>query len=138
MVGLYDKTITICNKLKKADIPGATVDQWIKTVLTECCEIKEVPIKNVVGNTVSMGKTITVLIPFGKGYLPYNTWKSDTTKGYTMTQGDTLFLNMELTENPTNATITSLKNLYPTCDVRIIQIIEQNGMATVEVKVEGV
>lgn len=137
MVGLYDKTITICNKLKKADIPGATVDQWVKTVLQNC-EIKEVPIKNVVGNTVSMGKTITVLIPFGKGYLPYNTWKSNTTKGYTMTQGDILFLNMELVENPTNATITSLKNLYSTCDVRIIQIIEENGMATVEVKVEGV
>ena len=137
MVGLYDKTVTICNKLKKADTVAKTSDEWVKTVL-QGCEIKEVPIKNVVGNTVSMGKTITVLIPFGKGYLPYNTWKSNTTKGYTMIQGDILFLNMELVENPTNATITSLKGLYLTCDVRIIQVIEQNGMATVEVKVEGV
>ena len=137
MIGLYDKTITICNKLKKADTVAKTSDEWIKTVV-ENCEIKEVPIKNVVGNTVSMGKTVTVLIPFGKGYLPYSEWKSDTTKGYTMTVGDILFLNMELTENPTNATITSLKSLYSTCDVRIIQVIEENGIATVEVKVEGV
>ena len=93
MVGLYDKTITICNKLKKADTVAKTSDEWVKTVIENCCEIKEVPIKKRVGNTVSMGKTITVLIPFGKGYLPYNTWKSDTTKGYTMTVrgGDILF-----------------------------------------------
>lgn len=137
MDGMYDKTITIVNKLRKADIPAGTVDLWIKSVLTGC-EHKRVPIRNVSGSTVSIGQSVLVLIPFGKGYLPYNKWKTDTSKGYTVSVGDIVFLDLVLEEVPTGATITALKSQYGGVECKIVQVVESNGMATVEVKIEGV
>lgn len=137
MVGVYDKTITICNRLKKVDIPGATTDSWIKSVLTEC-EHKRVPIRNVSGSTVSIGQSVVILIPFGKGYLPYATWKLDTSKGYTVSVGDIVFLDLELSESPTNATITPLKTQYGGIECKIVEVIDSNGIALVQVKIEGI
>lgn len=137
MVGVYDKTITIVNKLKKADIVNGTTDAWYKKVLTEC-EHKRVPIRNVSGATVSIGQSVLVLIPFGKGYLPYNQWKTDVTKGYTVSVGDIVFLDMSLSEVPTSANITSLKNQYNGVECKVVQVVDSNGIATVEVKIEGV
>lgn len=137
MVGVYDKTITICNKLKKADIPGGTTDTWHKSILTGC-EHKRVPIRNVSGSTVSIGQSVLVLIPFGKGYLPYATWKLDTSKGYTVSVGDIVFLDMELSESPTSSTITMLKNQYGGIECKVVQVVDSNGIALVQVKIEGV
>lgn len=137
MVGLYDKTITICNKLKKADTPGATTDAWHKSVLTGC-EHKRVPVRNVSGSTVSIGQSVLVLIPFGKGFLPYSEWKTDPAKGYTVSAGDVVFLDLELEESPTSANIGSLKNQYGGIDCKVVNVVDFNGIATVEVKIEGV
>lgn len=135
---MYDKTITICNKLKKADTQSGITDLWIKTVIKNA-EINKVSQSNINGTTVSLGETIVVLIPFGNGYLPYNEWKADTTKGYTVTQGDIVFLGMELDEIPTSANITVLKLQYKpnVCDARVINVAENVGLTRVEVKIEG-
>jgi hypothetical protein len=136
---MYDKTVTIVNKLKKADTQNNLTDLWIKTVIHNS-EFKRVSQSNINGTTVSMGETIVVLIPFGNGYLPYNEWKKDTTKGYTITQGDVVFLGMELDEIPTSANITALKLQYKpnVCEARVINVAENVGLTMVEVKIEGV
>ena len=134
---MYDKTVTIVNKLKKADSGiGATTDTWKKTVLTNA-EFHKKTVRSVSGSTVSIGESETVLIPFGSGYLPYETWKADTSKGFTMNTGDLIFYH-SLTETPTSANITSLKQTYDCCDVRTVEIAKSNGFARVQVKVEGV
>src|SRR5574344_1479633 len=134
---MYDKTVTIVNKLKKADSGiGATTDTWKKTVI-DSAEFHKKVIRTVSGSTVSIGESEVVLIPFGSGYLPYSTWKSDTSKGFTMEVGDIIFYGT-LTETPTSANITALKQTYKNCDVRTVEIAKSNGMAIVEVRIEGV
>ena len=135
---MYDKTITICNKLKKIDSgEGTTTDTWIKTVLTGV-EHYQKTVRTMSGNTVSVGVATIVLIPFNKGYLPYDQWKLDTSLGFTVSAGDIVFLDMELSEEPTSANITSLKTQYGGIACKSINIIKKNGIALVEVKIEGV
>lgn len=134
---MYDKTVTIVNKLKKADSGiGATTDTWKKTVINSA-EFHKKVIRTVSGSTVSIGESEVVLIPFGSGYLPYEIWKSDTSKGFTMEPGDVIFYHV-LTETPTSANLTGLKQTYKNCDVRTVEIANDNAIAIVEVKVEGV
>ena len=137
MDGLYDKTITIVNKLKKADSGvGSTTDTWKKTVINTA-EFHKKVVRDVNGSTVSIGESEVVLIPFRKGYLPYETWKADTSKGFTMEPGDVIFYH-SLTETPTSANLTGLKQTYKNCDVKTVEVAKDNGMTKVQVKVEGV
>ena len=137
MIPMYDKTVTIVNKLKKADSGvGATTDTWKKTVINTA-EFHKKVVRDVNGSTVSIGEAEIVLIPFGQGYLPYETWKADTSKGFTMEPGDVIFYH-SLTEIPTSANLTGLKQTYKNCDVRTVEIAKDNGLAMVQVKVEGV
>lgn len=137
MIPMYDKTITIVNKLKKADSGvGATTDTWKKTVINTA-EFHKKVVRDVNGSTVSIGESEVVLIPFKQGYLPYETWKFDTTNGFTMEPGDVIFYGT-LTETPTSANLTGLKQIYKNCDVRTVEIAKDNGLAIVQVKVEGV
>ena len=134
---MYDKTVTIANKLKKADSGiGATTDTWKKTVLTNA-EFHKKTVRSVSGSTVSLGETEIVLIPFGSGYLPYETWETDTSKGFTMEPGDVIFYGT-IAETPTSANISTLKQTYKNCDVRTVDVAKNNGLAKVQVKVEGV
>ena len=134
---MYDQTVTIVNKLKKADSgAGATTDTWKKTVLTNA-EFHKKTVRSVSGSTVSLGETEIVLIPFGSGYLPYETWKLDTSKGFTMEPGDVIFYGT-IAEIPTSANISTLKQTYKNCDVRTVEVAKNNGLAKVQVKVEGV
>jgi len=135
---MFDKTITIVNKLKKADIVGGTVDLWYKTVI-HGVDFKKVLVKNVSGTTVSMGESHMVLIPFFKGYLPYSEWKLNPLAGFTASQGDYIFLGMELEEIPTAATITAIKNLYEpnVCDIRMVTVAQNNGIAKTQLKIDG-
>src|SRR5574344_508468 len=134
---MYDKTVTIVNKLKKADSGvGATSDTWKKTVINSA-EFHKKVIRTVSGSTVSIGESEVVLIPFGSGYLPYETWKTDTSKGFTMEPGDLIFYGT-LAETPTSANIATLKQTYKNCDVRTVEIAKDNAIAMVQVKVEGV
>ena len=137
MDGLYNNQVTIVNKLKKADSGvGATTDTYKKTVINTA-EFRKKTVRNVSGNTVSIGETETVLIPFGSGYLPYETWKTDTSKGFTMEVGDLIFYGT-LTETPTAANLASLKTTYKNCDVRSVLVAKDNGVAKVQLMIEGV
>ena len=137
MDGLYNNQVTIVNKLKKADSGvGATTDTYKKTVINTA-EFRKKTVRNVSGSTVSIGETETVLIPFGSGYLPYETWKTDTSKGFTMEVGDLIFYGT-IAETPTSANISTLKQTYKNCDVRTVDVAKNNGFARVQVKVEGV
>ena len=134
---MYDQTVTIVNKLKKADSgDGATSDTWKKTVINSA-EFHKKVIRNVSGSTVSIGESEVVLIPFGSGYLPYETWKADTSKGFTMEPGDVVFYGT-IAETPTSANISTLKQTYKNCDVRTVDVAKNNGFARVQVKVKGV
>jgi len=136
---MYDKTVTIVNKLKKADLPLATTDTWIKTIINSA-EYKKNVVKNVSGQTVSMGESITILIPFNQGYLPYQTWKTDTSQGFTMSVGDLIFLDMELSETVTSSNVTLLKNTYDCCEVRSINTADPNEIVIsfVQLQIVGV
>lgn len=137
MIPMYDKTVTIVNKLKKADSgAGATTDTWKKTVITNA-EIHKKTVRSVSGSTVSLGETEIVLIPFGSGYLPYETWKTDTSKGFTMNVGDVIFYG-EITGNPASGDIANYKKDNPNCDVRTVEVAKNNGFARVQIKIEGV
>ena len=134
---MYDQTVTIVNKLKKADSGvGATTDTYKKTVINTA-ELHKKSVRSVSGSTVSLGETEIVLIPFNSGYLPYETWKVDTSKGFTMEVGDIVFYGT-LAETPTSANIATLKSTYKNCDVRTVEIAKNNGFARVQIKVEGV
>lgn len=134
---MYETTVTIVNKLKKADSGvGATTDTYKKTVINTA-EIHKKVVRNVSGSTVSLGEAEIVLIPFNQGYLPYETWKLDTSKGFTMETGDLIFYGT-LTEAPTSANIATLRTTYKNCDVRTVEIAKNNGLANVQVKAEGV
>jgi len=134
---MYDQTVTIVNKLKKADSGiGATSDTWKKTVINSA-EFHKKVVRNVSGSTVSIGESEVVLIPFGLGYFPYETWKTDTSKGFTMETGDVIFYGT-IAETPTSANISTLKQTYKNCDVRTVEVAKNNGLARVQVKVEGV
>ena len=88
---MYDQTVTIVNKLKKADSGvGATTDAFKKTVI-RTAEIHKKVVRTVSGVTVSLGESEVVLIPFGSGYLPYATWKTDTSKGFPSASGTVYF-----------------------------------------------
>ena len=134
---MYETTVTIVNKLKKADSGvGATTDTYKKTVINTA-EIHKKVVRTVSGVTVSLGEAEIVLIPFGSGYLPYDTWKTDTSKGFTVEPGDLIFYH-ELTEVPTSANFSTLKATYKNCDVGTVEVAKNNGITGVQVKVEGV
>ena len=141
---MYDQTVTIVNKLKKADSGvGATTDTYKKTVINTA-ELHKKSVRSVSGSTVSLGETEIVLIPFNSTfndviipYLPYETWKTDTSKGFTMETGDIVFYGT-LSETPTSSNISTLKSTYKNCDVRTVEVAKNNGFAMVQIKVEGV
>lgn len=136
---MYDQTITIVNKVKKADTNGSATDLFVKTVISNA-EHRTVPVKTVTGNVVNIGETHQLLIPFaGNNYLPYKEWVKDTTKGFTSSVGDYIFFGT-LSDPVTSANITTLRtaNAQNVCEIRSITEARNNGLATVQLKIEGV
>jgi hypothetical protein len=137
---MYDKQITILSKLKKADSGvGATSDTWKKTVLTGC-EYRKMSHTIFNGSTVSIGQEFVVLIPFGKGYLPYNTWKTNTNAGFSINEDDYIILADTVTETPTSETISAIAQKYKSncCKVKFILVADGNSKAMVQIQVKGV
>lgn len=131
---MSNDTITILNKLKSSDNNNQG-DVWVKTVLKNC-KWKNKSVSTVNGTSVSISNKITVLIPFGR-YIPYWDWKNDITKGYTMSENDVIMLGT-VTEDVTSQNITAIKKLYPTCNVRSIDVCEYMGFNKVQIAIEGV
>ncbi len=137
---MYNKQITILSKIKKEDSGvGATTDTWKKTVLFGC-EYKKTSHTDVNGNTVGIGYDFTILIPFGKDYLPYSTWIIDTTKGFSVNDEDYIICGKNVSETPTSGTISAIANKYKKdcCKVKFVNVADSNSMAMVQVQVKGV
>lgn len=134
------KVITILNRLARQDSQTG-LDVWYKQVL------KDVPYKiekvtNVVGTTVSMGETFTILIPFNDKYLPYNEWKQalDKDSVFTLSQGDIIVLDAEVDDTITPNTIPTIKNKYKpkACEVRSIVEVPKRPGVNIQLKVSGI
>lgn len=122
-------SITILNKLKRKDsVTG--LDVWYKTILKDV-KYKQDKVTTVVGTDVSMGESYTILIPFNENYKPYNVWKNSTDKDttYTMSQGDYIYLGIELAENVNPSNVVKLKTQYEpnVCEVRSIEEVPMDS-----------
>ena len=135
--------ITICNKLKRTDSTTG-LDIWYKTILKDI-KYKQNKVTTVVGTNVSMGEEYIILLPFSAKYLDYNSWKTNADRDtyYTMSQGDYIFLNTELTEEVSPNNIQKLRTQYSpnVCEVRTIEEIpissKQYGIK-IQLRVSGV
>ena len=130
--------VTILNKLPRKDsLTG--LDIWYKTVLHNI-QYKTHKVTNINGTTVSLGQTFTILLPFNDLYLDYEVWKDAPDTGYTISPGDYIFLNTELTETITPSNIQSIKNQYEpnVCEVRTILQVPKKTPVRYQFSIEGV
>ena len=134
------KIITIANRLSRND-SVTKLDVWYKTVLQNIQFFKE-RVTSVNGTQVSIGEVFTILIPFDDKYKPYNDWKTleDKENYYTLSPGDYIFLDTQISENILPSNIIALKNQHipNVCEVRSIVEVQQRFGATVRLKVTGI
>ena len=118
------KVITIANKLAKKDsVTG--LDVWYTTKLYDIPYSIE-RIATATGTIVSVGQVINVLIPFNDKYKHYRDWISlpDKENFYTMSQGDYIFIDIDLEEEVTASNIIKLKEKYSPDVCKVSSIIE--------------
>ena len=130
--------ITILNKLPRKDsITG--LDVWYKTIL-ENIPYKLDKVTDVSGMNVSMGQSFKILLPFSEEYLPYEEWKNKPTEGYTISQGDYIFIGAALEEDVTPSNVVTLKNKYEpnVCKVRVITEVTKRYNTSYQLMIEGV
>jgi hypothetical protein len=125
------KVITIANKLAKKDsVTG--LDVWYKTKLHDITySIERITAVN--GTVVSVGQVVNLLIPFSGAYLHYRDWVNSQNREafYTMTQGDYIFIDIDLDEDITPTSIVTLKSKYSpdVCKVSsVIEVPKRNGV----------
>jgi hypothetical protein len=125
------KVITIANKLAKKDsVTG--LDVWYKTKLYNIPYSIE-RIATASGTVVSVGQTINILIPFSDKYLRYRKWVEEVNREeyYTMSQGDYIFIDIDLEDDITPNNIVKLRDSYSpdVCKVSAItEVPERNGV----------
>lgn len=134
---MYDKTITILNKLPRTGTQ--TTDTWYKTVLNNA-EYQQKTITEVNGTETSFGKKIIVLIPFNDKFLPYSEWKNRIDRGnyYTISEKDYIVLDEVVAETVTSQNIVATLKNYQDVEVRVLNIANKRGGANVQIKIEGV
>ena len=131
------KSITLCNKLARKD-SITNLDVWYKTVLHDIPYTMK-RVSTVSGQTVSVGQTFMILIPFDDEYQSYDEWVKSGGKGYTLSEGDLIFFR-ELEEEVTPNTIQKIKNQYEpnVCEVRSIVEVPDRAGVGFRFKIEGV
>ena len=103
----FDTAITVLNRLKSKD-SVTKQDVWYATIIPDCDWTQET-IRNVSGNTVSVGGAYKTLIPKQANYLPYNEWKSKPDGNLTFTEGDFVIKGvLDFEEIPTPNTIQKI------------------------------
>lgn len=136
---IYDKQITILNRLRRDDsVTG--LDVWHKTTVDKCAWYTESE-RGVSGNQALVATVYTVLIPFDERYVPYIDWKQAGRQegNYTMSAGDYVILgevSEEITAN--NVVATMQKYGARKCQVKAIRELDARFMNRVQLKVEGV
>lgn len=133
------KVITILNKLNRKDsLTG--MDVWYKKVIHNVPYSIE-KITDVNGQTVSMGQSYNILIPFTGLYLPYNEWINDIKDVfYTMNQGDFIVIGTEIQEIVTPNNVQTIRHKYEpnVCEVRSIIEVPKKAGVRYQLKVSGV
>ena len=139
---IYNQTVTILNKLKRADIENGTTDLWYKHTVDNAVWYED-SARNSGGNGVYIGTYITVLIPFNDNYVDYREWRhlseDELAEKFTMSSGDYIVLG-EVPEEITAQNVVAIMNDYGVekCIVRHIKKPHKRFNATVQLKVEGV
>ena len=139
LTNIYNETITIFNKLKRADsLTGK--DVWYKTVLTDAAWYSNVE-RTANNNSVFIGEYIKVLIPFHDNFMPYEQWKGPGKQdsNYTMSIGDYIVRGI-VEEDITADNIVKVLQGYGdnVCLVKYRQEVHDRFGATVQLEVEGV
>lgn len=106
---MFDKTITVYNKLSGAD-SATKQDVWYRHVLHDCSFTSDT-VRNVSGNTVSVGNAFVCRVPENPDYLPYSEWKENPDIGFTLNVGDYVFLG-EVDELITPNTLQKIYQQY--------------------------
>ena len=136
---LYDKTITVLNKLP-ASASATKQDTWYKTVLDKCAWYVT-SVSDVVGNAVVVAEKITVLIPFHEEFLPFMQWKEagQQVGHYTMSTGDYIVLG-EVAEEITSSNVVSVMKSYGrnVCTVKSARECDMRLNNLVQLSIEGV
>lgn len=131
-MNVYDETITIINKLDGEDSESGKTEVF-KTVITDCGWYSE-SIADVSGSNISLGQKGKVLIPFSKGYLPYNEWK-DEQEGFTARTTDYVFKG-EISDNVTASNLSSIYNKYKPNAIKVKYVEELKERTGVPIKVQ--
>ena len=136
---IYNKTLTILNKLKASDTLSKQ-DLWFKHIIYNGAWYVTNE-SSVSGTTVNIASKITVLIPYSEMYLPYKDWKLGTNQlnCFTMSNGDYI-VNGVLEEEINSQTITKILSKYEpdVCSVKSINELPKRGIENVMLKIEGV
>lgn len=133
------KKITILNKLPRQDsVTG--LDIWYKSIVLNAIYSIE-KVADVQGSITSLGQVFNILIPFNSAYLPYNEWKdSDKESYFTLSQGDLIFIDVDINEDITPQNVQQIKNKYKSsvCEVRSIVEVPKRAGVNYRLKVSGV
>lgn len=126
--------IYLTNKLKRNDNPE-NVDFW-KVTEIDSCLVKRTGKATLSDRRVDDVCNYIVLIPFGN-FNRYETWKTDTSNGYTISQGDFIFL-----KNPGTVTAQNIATIHnqmgdDSIEVKNYEIAKKRFDVNYEIKVTG-
>ena len=136
---IYNKRVTILNKLKRIDSKTG-VDVWRKSIVDDVVWYTK-SARSAGSSSVFIGTYITVLFPFNSRYLPYMEWKKpgNQDEHFTMSSGDYIILG-DVPENITANNIIKVLEQYGenVCQVKHHNANYKRFGARVQLKVEGV
>ena len=136
---IYNETITILNKLKRADsLTGK--DVWYKTILTDAAWYSDVE-RTATNTSVYIGAYFKVLVPFHDTYLPYDEWKGygKQDSNYTMSIGDYVVRGVVEEDITADNIVKVLQNYGENvCLVKYRQELHDRFNASVQLEIEGV
>lgn len=140
---IYNQTVTILNKLKRADTDGSS-DVWYKRSVTDAAWYAQVQ-RTVTAGNVAIGSYIVVMIPYHEEYVRYRDWKnlsaSERVGKFTMSTGDYLVLgNIDEAEaSITPSNITTIVNEYEpdVCQIKHLEELHDRFGSYVQLRIEG-
>lgn len=124
MIGTFNRTITLFNKIAASDAPDRK-DHWRKTVIGGCAWQSTIT-RSVAGTNTSIGESLICRIPEQDNYKPYFEYKKDPENSITLNVGDIVFLGI-VDESP-ETTNDMLKLLNRTPNAFMIKVFKDNAI----------
>lgn len=136
---IYNKTVTIFNKLKRSDSTTGQ-DVWFKTVLNDVAWYQNSE-RTATANATYIGSYQTVLIPFHDEFLPYSEWKKAGNQlgHYTMSIGDYI-VQGEVPDTITAQNIVKTLEKYgeDVCLVKYHRVVDKRPGVKIQLKIQGI